>query len=93
MEKLPYKKISLQEHEQVRLFEKDVDSEELKWHRDREHRIVKHVSGEGWLLQLDDSLPTPISPGASYQIPAGVWHRILRREDCTDLVVEVRMFM
>jgi hypothetical protein len=89
----PYEIISSKGSTQTRLFKFDSDDEELKWHRDRERRIVRHVSGEGWWIQLDDHLPQPISQGFSYEIPAGVWHRAIKGENPTDLVVEIQMFM
>jgi hypothetical protein len=93
VKELPYKIISSQDGTQTRLFKFDSDDEELKWHRDRENRIIKHVSGEGWWIQLDDQLPQPILSGSSCKIPAGVWHRAIRGKNHTDLVVEIQMFM
>ena len=42
----------------LREFKRDVVSDELIWHMDREDRYVKVVSGKGWELQLDNKLPT-----------------------------------
>jgi quercetin dioxygenase-like cupin family protein len=72
----------------VRTFSKDVLSEELVWHRDKNNRDVTVISGEGWLLQLDDNLPTELKEGCTYHIPAYVYHRIKRGN--TDLTVQIR---
>lgn len=93
MKGLPYTIVSSQANTQTRLFKFDSDDEELKWHRDKEHRIVKLVSGHGWWLQLDNEMPQPISCGQTYEIPAGVWHRAIKGKNSSDLVIEIQMFM
>ena len=53
----PFKEKKLKENKVVRIFNDNVDSDELIWHRDKEHRIVKVVKGTGWGLQLDNEMP------------------------------------
>lgn len=71
---------------EIRTFSKDVDSEELKWHRDREDRIVTPVSHNDWMFQRDNQLPQPIE--GEIRIGRGEWHRVIK--GTTDLVVRVQ---
>ena len=64
----------------------DISESELRWHRDARDRDVLFVSGEGWSLQVEGGLPTPISPMSRASIPRGVWHRLIS-EGVDDLVV------
>lgn len=84
---LPFTEKSLSTNIVLREFSRDVDSEELVWHQDREDREVKVVAGNGWLLQLDNELPTPMVEGRVYNIPALHFHRIIKGKSC--LVVEI----
>ena len=70
----------------VRTFSSDIDSEELKWHRDREDRVVIPLNDNDWMFQRDNSLPEPIDKEIS--IPGGEWHRVIK--GTTDLVVRIR---
>lgn len=70
----------------IRTFSKDVDSDELKWHRDREDRVVTPLSRNDWLFQHDNELPRPID--GEIRIPRGEWHRVIK--GTTDLVVRVQ---
>ena len=71
----------------IRTFDKNVLSEELVWHRDKEDRLVEVVEGDNWELQLDDELPVKLIPGKSYIIPEGVYHRVKRGN--TDLKIKI----
>ena len=72
-----------------RKFSSVLSSDELIWHRDREHRLVRVVEGRGWSLQLDSSFPVLLEEGAVEPIPAEMWHRLHVSEGATDLVVEI----
>ncbi len=80
MEKLPF-----EEKDQIRTFSKDTDSEELKWHRDDENRLVTPVGFNDWLFQRDNALPEPIDKPIF--IEKGEWHRVLK--GTTDLQIKV----
>jgi hypothetical protein len=69
-----------------RKFSRDVDSHELKWHRDGEDRIVTPLAENDWLFQRDNQLPEPIT--GEIRIAKGEWHRVIK--GTTDLVVRVR---
>jgi hypothetical protein len=66
--------------EKIRLFNEDVDSGELMWHRDREDRIVEIIDGKNWMIQMDDEIPVVMEVGKKYFIPKGVYHRTIKGE-------------
>ena len=71
----------------LREFKRDVVSDELIWHMDREDRYVKVISGEGWELQMDNELPQVMCEGQKFFIPKYTYHRVIKGD--TDLIVEV----
>lgn len=80
MEELPF-----QQDGDIRTFSKDVDSHELKWHRDEEDRTVIPLNQNDWMFQRDDSLPEPINK--EIKISRGEWHRVIK--GTTDLKVRI----
>jgi len=74
--KKPYKDLKVTKDYIIREFNKNVDPIELKWHRDREDRIVEIVGKTDWKIQLEDQLPT--SMNESIFIPKGEWHRLIK---------------
>ena len=76
----PYK-----EEGNIRIFPKNVESEELKWHRDREDRTVIPVEKNDWFFQRENCLPEPIDK--EINVAKGEWHRVIK--GTTDLKVRV----
>jgi quercetin dioxygenase-like cupin family protein len=76
-EELPYDE-EINESVRVRVFSENVDDEELKWHRDREDRLVEVIEGDGWEIQFDNELPKRLTPGTQIVIPEGVYHRVIK---------------
>lgn len=74
----PYQDLQITEKSKIRVFESNVDSGELHWHRDRENRLIEVLEGNGWMLQLDDELPVEMKVGNQYLIPEGVYHRTIK---------------
>lgn len=70
----------------IRTFSKDVDPEELKWHRDEEDRTVTPINQNDWMFQRDNCLPEPIDK--EIRIARGEWHRVIKGN--TDLVVRIK---
>ena len=62
----------------IRTFDENVDDEELKWHRDRENRLVEILESDNWYLQMDNELPIKLIVGEKYFIPEGVYHRVIK---------------
>jgi len=74
----PYSENMVSEGVKFRTFDVDVDTDELKWHRDRQDRLVEVIEGENWGLQFDNELPINLVSGQSYIIPEGVYHRVIK---------------
>lgn len=89
MADLPFKTLKQTPEVEIRKFSCNLDEEELSWHRDREDRLVALVSGTGWLLQLDEKKPVALMMQESHLIPSGVWHRLIRMQNATDLTIQI----
>lgn len=74
----------------IRVFSKDVETEELKWHFDNENRKVTILESDGWQFQMDDELPIDLKPGDVTYIPKGVYHRIKRGNN--DLKIKIEFY-
>jgi mannose-6-phosphate isomerase-like protein (cupin superfamily) len=75
-QKKPYKDLEVTNEHIIREFDENIDPIELKWHRDREDRIVEIVGKTDWKVQLENKLP--ISLNESIFIPKGEWHRLIK---------------
>ncbi len=72
----------------LRKFDKDIDENELIWHRDKRSRVITVMSGEDWKLQFDDLLPVALEKNKQYKIPKETYHRILKGKG--NLILEIR---
>jgi len=63
-------------------------SEELTWHRDANHRVVRVLEGRGWSFQRDDQIPFRISPGDTIKVRAGEWHRVIPGQGDLKLIIK-----
>jgi hypothetical protein len=88
MEKLPFEQ-EIVGDKRLRTFSPDVDDEELKWHRDRENRIVEILEGDNWFLQMDDELPKKLIVGEKYYIPEGIYHRVIKGDSILKILVSI----
>jgi hypothetical protein len=77
MENLPFQQEIIDDI-RFRTFDENVDDEELKWHRDRENRLVEILESDNWYLQMDNELPIKLIVGEKYFIPEGVYHRVIK---------------
>jgi quercetin dioxygenase-like cupin family protein len=62
----------------LREFKHTVPNDELVWHRDKENRTVKIISGSGWKFQRDNHLPIELKEGDVIKIKKMEWHRIIK---------------
>ena len=85
MEERPYTE-TYNEGWYERVFKADVDSGEVRWHRDREDRIIEPIEPTDWFFQKDEGLPIKIE-GQIY-IPMGEWHRA--KKGTGDLKVRIK---
>ena len=74
----------------IRVFSKDVESDELKWHYDLENRTVTILEGDDWEFQMDNELPQILKSGQVLTIPKGVYHRVKR--GTTDLKIKIETY-
>lgn len=86
MESVPYIEESDDDYF-IRTFSEKTPSEELKWHFDDENRKIIPISGEGWKIQIDESLPENLVMGNEYFIPVDVYHRIIKGNG--DLIIKL----
>lgn len=84
----PYRDDKRNENQFIRVFEENVDDEELIWHRDRRNRVIKVLSGNDWKLQYDNELPFVMKMNEIYEIEAEQYHRVIKGKD--KLVLEIR---
>ena len=84
----PYKDKPLDIGRFLRKFDKDIDTSELIWHRDKKTRIITVMGGENWQLQFDDQLPIILEKDKQYRIEKETYHRILKGNGT--LVLEIK---
>lgn len=72
----------------IRNFFDNVDDAELVWHRDRKKRIVEVIVCDSWQLQMDNELPFVMQEGCEYEIPAMVYHRIIKGKGILKLKIK-----
>jgi hypothetical protein len=84
---LPYREI-LSNNYSTRVFSKDINESELKWHFDNEDREVTFLHESDWSFQMDNKLPIKITKGLVINIPEGEFHRVIKGTG--DLKVKIR---
>jgi hypothetical protein len=72
----------------IREFSGDVNESELVWHRDKQSRKVTVIQGEGWKIQMDNSLPQELEKGNSYYIPQMEYHRLIKGKG--NLLIQIK---
>ena len=75
----------IKENYYIRTFNKDVDMEELTWHRDREDRLIECIGQTNWQFQRDNELP--ICFDKPIFIKAEVYHRLIKGDG--DLILKI----
>lgn len=92
---LPFKETlvesNLKYDEVIREFSKDTNNEDLNWHRDRENRHVKVISGSEWYIQFENELPRLMPEGFSFIINKNKWHRIINKNS-SNLTLRIRKY-
>ena len=68
-------------------FSTNVLDTELGWRRDKEHRKITVLEGEGWQFQFNGNLPFELKYDYKFEIPQGMYHRIIKGK--TDLVLKI----
>lgn len=79
-EKQPFKQKSISEHKKIRVFYNNLTESELKWHIDKEDRIIKVLNKNDWKFQTDNTLPENLDLDKEIYIQKDTWHRLIRGE-------------
>jgi hypothetical protein len=70
-----------------RTFPPDIDSDELKWHKDLKDRKIRVINSGGWEYQVEDELPILLEDNMVFEIPKDTWHRVIAGHE--KLLVEI----
>ena len=65
----------------IRIFDKSLKETDLKWHRDKNNRYIKIISGHNWKIQLENSFPVELIKGKTYFVNSKKWHRLIKGND------------
>ena len=80
LKKLPENNLPFRQKEKdgfiIRTFSKNLNENELKWHKDLEDRIIIPLNKNDWKSQKDNELPQNID--CKIKIKANEWHRIIK---------------
>lgn len=71
----------------VRVFDRNLDPEELVWHRDKKDRTVRVLNESDWKIQMDNEVPLELKQNFTIFIPKETYHRVIM--GTTDLVVDI----
>jgi len=72
----------------VRKFETTIKQDECVWHRDRNDRHIKILSGDGWMFQRDNCIPHLLFQNDSLFIEKETYHRIYKVGN-TPLIISI----
>lgn len=79
------------EKKNIRIFDKNIDPTELKWHFDEENRIIKIIDcglNKSWLFQFNDELPIELYNNQIINIPIGKYHRLIKNNNLNNLIIK-----
>ena len=70
------------------------DPSHFIWHQDEFDRVISHLSGEQWFLQIEHELPQRIEKNKNMYIQKEVWHRVLctNNDEQNSLVITIQDF-
>lgn len=89
VDELPFDE-KIEEGIKYRTFKSNVDTNELKWHFDKQDREVTILESDGWEFQIDNDLPIELKEGDILFIPKHTYHRIKRGYG--DLRIKIQEF-
>lgn len=71
-----------------RLFLNTVDELDLIWHQDKKNRTIEVISSDKWYFQLDNQLPFELIPGNIIEVPALIYHRVIKGKGDLELLIQ-----
>ena len=86
-ESKPYIEFPLGGNRYLREFHHGLPEEDLEWHTDEEHRKIEVVQAIDWWFQFDDEIPFPLMNGLKFEIPQWAYHRIIRGDNASPLII------
>lgn len=93
MDNVPYIEVKTSsENVFIRTFKSTINPDEMQWHQDLEDREFVVISGIGWKIQKESQLPELLEVGKSYKVKAFQWHRGIKPDNDSDLVIKVTKF-
>jgi hypothetical protein len=77
-------------HDGVRIIKNDITH--FVWHRDKEDRVIRVLSGIDWYLQIEAEVPRKMTKYKNMLIKKEVWHRIFctSEDPDNDLVIVIK---
>ena len=82
-----YSDTKISHNKKRRVFNESIDSNELKWHRDKYDRIIFVESSNGWKLQMDEELSQDLKVGQKYSINKETYHRVIKGSGDLKIVI------
>lgn len=74
---LPFKEKIISKNKKIRVFSNVLTENELKWHQDKEDRIIKVLNKNDWMIQIDNKLPQKLILNEEIFIKKNNWHRLI----------------
>ena len=70
------------------------NSSHFIWHQDEFDRVISHLSGEQWFLQIEHELPQRIEKNKNMYIQKELWHRVpcTNNDEQNSLVITIQDF-
>jgi hypothetical protein len=62
----------------IRVFEANIESDELVWHRDQADRLITVIEGDDWMFQMDNEIPKLLEAGDTLSISKMEYHRLYK---------------
>ena len=84
----PYLELNLPDGSIHRQFSESTEDDELVWHRDRKCRKITVLQSNGWHFQFDNEMPFELTRDLEFNVPALVFHRILRGHGPLELIIQ-----
>ena len=84
----PYLELNLSDGSFHRYFSELTEDGELVWHRDKKYRKIKVLESNGWHFQFDNEMPFELTNQLEFDVPAFVYHRILRGSGPLELMIQ-----
>lgn len=76
-ESFPFKEKIISKNKKIRVFSNVLSENELKWHQDKEDRIIKVLNENDWMIQIDNKLPQKLELNQEIIINKNKWHRLI----------------